>query len=188
MTTEERTPHNPWFYRQRSPAIASVHTGWHTDMIYGYGIRIRQLGKVFTCTRLHSHGYINTACPQFHSLSQLTRTCSMAPISSKLYNYMLQQDDILVKILYLYRQIKKKKAANNMISMRRWWIHPILLKREEQGTYHRLMEELQLDAERYQSCPTWIEMCSPITWICHCFWISLYGLVYGYGKNRYTKR
>ena len=38
----------------------------------------------------------------------------MAPASSKLYNYMLQQDDLVVKILCLYRQIKKKKKANNM--------------------------------------------------------------------------
>ena len=73
----------------------------------------------------------------------------MAPISSKLYNYMLQQDDILVKILCLYRQIKKKKKANNMRSMQRWWIHPIPLKREEQGTYRRLVQELQLDAEKF---------------------------------------
>ena len=117
----------------------------------GYGIRIRQLGKVFTCTRLHAHGFIGTACPQFYYLSHLTRTCSMAPVSAKLCNYMLQQDDILVKIICLYRQIKKKKKANNMRSMRRWWIHPILLKREEQGTYHRLVQELQLDAEKFQS-------------------------------------
>ena len=108
------------------------HAYW---LAYGYGIRIRhmerQLGIVFTCTRLHEHGYISTACPQFHSLSHLTRTFSMTSIFSKLYNYMLQQDEILVKILYLYRQIKKKKKANNMRSMWRWWIHQILLKREE---------------------------------------------------------
>ena len=33
--------------------------------------------------------------------------------------------------------------------MRRWRIHPILLNREEQGTYHRLVQELQLNAGKF---------------------------------------
>ena len=117
-----------------------MHTGWHTDTEYGYGIRIwhtdspTSIGQIVHIQRLHVHGYISTACPQSHSHSHLTRICSMAQISSKLYNYMLQQDDILC----LHRQIKKKKKANNMRSIQRWWIHPILLEKEEQGTYYRL--------------------------------------------------
>ena len=124
-----------------------MHTGCHTNTAFGYGIRIRHTDTAIG-QYSHAHGYISTDCPQFHYLSHLTRTCSMAPISSKLYNHMLQQDDILVKILCQYRHIKK---PNNMRSMRRWRIHPILLKREEQGKcYHRLVQELQLDADKFQ--------------------------------------
>ena len=124
-------------------------------LAYGYRIRIRHGDTAYGygnwqsvhMNTLHAHG--STACSQFNSLFSIDQ--DMAPISSKLYNYMLQQNDFLLKILCLYRQIKKKKKAKNMRSVQRWWIHPILFKREEQGTYRRLVQELQLDAETFQS-------------------------------------
>ncbi|KAL8600804.1 hypothetical protein ACOMHN_055999 [Nucella lapillus] len=44
-----------------------------------------------------------------------------------------------------YRQMKKRQKRRH-----RWWVHAILEKRRQYGTYHHLVQELQLDGEMFQ--------------------------------------
>ncbi|KAL8582017.1 hypothetical protein ACOMHN_027998 [Nucella lapillus] len=41
--------------------------------------------------------------------------------------------------------MKKRKQRRH-----RWWVHAILEKRRQYGTYHHLVQELQLDGEMFQ--------------------------------------
>ena len=49
-------------------------------------------------------------------------------------------DEDVIILMYLVKRIKKK---------RRYWVHPILQRRLELGKYHRLVQELELDRERF---------------------------------------
>ena len=69
---------------------------------------------LFISTRL-----LRTACPRFYSLSHLARTWKIALTSSKICSYMLQQDEILVMIICLYRQIQREKKANRRSSQKK---------------------------------------------------------------------
>ena len=46
---------------------------------------------------------------------------------------------------YLHR-----RKQNEQVKKRRWWIHPILQRRNQLGEYHRLVMELELDSERWK--------------------------------------
>ena len=50
-------------------------------------------------------------------------------------------------ILGTYRVLQKRKNAKRR---HRWWVHEILTRMNEQGAYHNLVMELELDSEQFQ--------------------------------------
>ena len=127
--------------------LSYVHK--HTAAASGHGIRAQQLYTATVCGKFDTvhmvHGFKHGA---MHFLF-FSRSASMEPISSKLgllHDYKLGQDELLITILSVYREIRKKKKTRK----RRWWVHPILQRRCEQGCYHRLVQELQLDGEMFK--------------------------------------
>ncbi|KAK7916408.1 hypothetical protein WMY93_012169 [Mugilogobius chulae] len=48
-------------------------------------------------------------------------------------------------------RINKRKAFDERDERRRYWIHPINQQRQQQGLYHNLVAELQLDPQRHHN-------------------------------------
>nr|XP_039263826.1 protein ANTAGONIST OF LIKE HETEROCHROMATIN PROTEIN 1-like [Styela clava] len=45
--------------------------------------------------------------------------------------------------------LKRRKDKKNRCKRRRWWVHPILQRRETRGEYHRLLKEMRLERRSY---------------------------------------
>ncbi|KAK7101217.1 hypothetical protein V1264_024039 [Littorina saxatilis] len=69
----------------------------------------------------------------------------MAPHWSRLMQTVIHNEEQFMLILLAYRQMKKRQKRRH-----RWWVHAILEKRRQYGTYHHLVQKLQLDGERFQ--------------------------------------
>ncbi len=59
----------------------------------------------------------------------------------------MEQQDLVIALACKYIQIKK---GNRSRRKHRWWVHAILKNRLQQGAYHNLINELQLDGEKFQ--------------------------------------
>ena len=46
--------------------------------------------------------------------------------------------------LLLKKRLRKRKRRH------RWWVHPINRRRKQQGAYHNLVQELELDDDRFK--------------------------------------
>ena len=81
----------------------------------------------------------------FASFSLLWIEENMAPQWSCLLSTILDDEEQLILILAVYRQLTKQQRG-----WHRWWVHNILKKRCQHGTFHHLVKEMQLDGERFQ--------------------------------------
>ena len=57
--------------------------------------------------------------------------------------YLLQEQEFF--ILFAAHMVAQKRKIKH-----RWWVHNIIKRRQQQGAYHNLVRELQLDGERFQ--------------------------------------
>ena len=50
----------------------------------------------------------------------------------------------MIGAMFLRRQRQRKRKH-------RWWVHSILQRRQQYGTYHHLIAELELDSEKFHT-------------------------------------
>ena len=60
---------------------------------------------------------------------------------------LLKKKKNQIALLSLLLKEKKKRSKKRK---HRFWVHAINTRRQEQGAYHNLVRELELDANRYQ--------------------------------------
>lgn len=68
-----------------------------------------------------------------------------------LFNYVAQMDQVRRRnevLLLLLLYIRKRKQKRNLSkSQRRYWIHPILRLKQQQGDWHNLINEMRLQRD-----------------------------------------
>lgn len=57
-----------------------------------------------------------------------------------------EEDLLLIAAIYKFMQFKKRNKRRK----HRWWVHDIIRKRFQQGAYHNLVKELELDGDTFQ--------------------------------------
>ena len=88
----------------------------------------------------------NTECGNFFVLFLLNLPVNNMSARSALLQRSVQEPQDLIVIAMAYKLFLKKHQKRR----HRWWIHSILQKRAERGAFNNLVNELQLDGERFQ--------------------------------------
>jgi hypothetical protein len=58
-------------------------------------------------------------------------------------------DDEMLTFLYLY--LRNRAKERQQVTRRRFWVHDVLRRRHQLGEFHRLVQELRFDSERFVS-------------------------------------
>ena len=60
-------------------------------------------------------------------------------------------DDELLLLAYVYNQkMKRQLISKRRRRRRRVWVHETIARRPELGEFHRLIQELMMDTDRFQ--------------------------------------
>ena len=74
----------------------------------------------------------------------------------------MADEDECMAVVFAYWYIQnndKRERERKKKRKRRFWIHDVIRRREELGEYHRLVQELRCDADRFRR---YLELGAPL--------------------------
>ena len=127
-------------------AHQNVGSAWE---LHGLKLETHRCGNLRgKLTRNAACGCLCGWCETIYTVAiRLLFLSAMAPKWSRLQQHVAEYDQnmlIIIAMALKIVQLKKQKRRRH-----RWWVHNKIQQRYQLGVYHNLVQELQLDGERF---------------------------------------